>query len=181
MSSQQGSVIPGDFSVATIATVLPPAAYRRFVAWTTDSTPPGYAVCDGASWTPPSTPAAYTFPVGAPVARTLSLATAYQASNPAKPALVSILINLTGTIAIGTVANTIQLWVGPTAASVTTPFTGATVADGWRNDLTVTLISITVNGQQKLQAMIPAGYWFAAARSVGTGTTIASAFDQVMG
>lgn len=116
---------------------------------------------------------------GAPVARSLSFATAYQASTPAKPALVTVIVDLTTTVAVGTPqANTAELIVGSTTGVASG--TG-TLADTYRNDLTVTLISLGFTGRQKLQASVPAGYYFAIRRTVGTGITIVSAFDQTVG
>lgn len=113
---------------------------------------------------------------GAPVARTVAFATAYQASNPAKAANVVILVNLTLTVSVGAPqANTAELIIGPTNAVAAG--TGD-LADIWESDLTVTIISLGFTGRQSLRAMIPAGYYFAIRRTVGTGISIISAFDQ---
>jgi hypothetical protein len=115
---------------------------------------------------------------GAPVTRTLSLATAYQATTPAKPALLTIIMDLAAGISIGTVSNTVELIIGSTNAVA--GGTG-TLADSWRNDLTVTLISITINSRQTLRCNLPANWYFAVRRTVGTGMTVAAAFDQAVG
>lgn len=115
---------------------------------------------------------------GAPQTRTLSLATAYQASDPTKPAFVTVIVDLALSISIGSADNAVELIIGPTNAVA-----GGTglLADRWRNNLSVTLITLTFNGTQKLSAALPIGYYFAVRRVTGTGITISSAFDQAVG
>lgn len=117
---------------------------------------------------------------GAPVTRSLSLATAYQASTSAKPALVSVEIECVATATLGSAqANTIELIIGSTngVASGT-----GTKADTFRSDLSVSIIiSLAFTGRQFLKACLPAGWYFAVRRTVGTGMTISSAFDQTVG
>ncbi len=50
MTTPQPIVIPGDYTSATIATLLPPATYRRNLAWVTDISPPGFMFSDGSTW-----------------------------------------------------------------------------------------------------------------------------------
>lgn len=120
--------------------------------------------------------------VSAPVSRSLSFATAYQASNIAKPANLTVIIQLATSIAIGSVSNTVQLWIGP-AADVTSGSGGTStaLADTFRCDLSVTLITLSNTTRQALKAVIPVGYYFAILRTVGTDMTISSAYDQAVG
>lgn len=115
---------------------------------------------------------------GPPVTRSLSLATAYQASDPTKPAVVTVMIDLSTSVSIGSVTQTVELIMGSTSAVASG--TG-TLADSWANALTVTLISITMAGRQKLTCQLPVGWFFAVRRTVGTGMSISSAFDQSVG
>lgn len=116
--------------------------------------------------------------ISAPNTRSVSLATAYQCTDSTKPCFVTIIIDLALSISIGSAANTVELIIGPTNGVA--GGTG-TLADSWRNDLSVTLITINLTARQKLAANLPAGYYFAVRRTVGTGMSIASAFDQVVG
>lgn len=120
------------------------------------------------------------FAVGAPVARTLAFATAYQATTNTKPAAVSIVVDCTTTISLGSPqANTVELIIGATNAVASG--TG-TLADTFRSDLSVSiLISLGWTGRQSLQCTLPVGYYFAVRRTAGTGMTIVSAFDQALG
>lgn len=116
---------------------------------------------------------------GSPVTRTVALATAYQASTPAKPAVVTIIVESIVTVGIGTPStNTLELIMGATNA--VSGGTG-TLADTYRLDLSVTLISLGLTGRQKLTCNLPAGWYFAVRRTVGTGASIVSAFDQTVG
>lgn len=119
--------------------------------------------------------------VGAPVARSVSFATAYQASTPSKPAKLSVIIDLTASVSIGTVSNAAQLWIGPTNSVASGAGTDNVMADAVSSALTVTLISITNTAKAKLFIDLPANYYFAVLRSTGTGFTINNAFDQTVG
>ena len=180
MATKSGSsrplILPGSFTMATLPAAAPDST---FMAWTTDgnSGSPGWMYSNGTSWISTVGPAG-SIAVGAPVARTLSFATAYQASTPAKAALVSIVVDLTLSLNVGSTSNICELWMGPTTA--VTSGTGV-LADTYRSDLSVTLITLTFEGRQKVQAVLPANYYFSLNRTVGTGITIVSAFDQSLG
>lgn len=118
--------------------------------------------------------------ISSPNTRSLSLATAYQATDTSKPAFVTVVIECTATVTIGSAqANTMELIVGSTngVASGT-----GTLADTFRSDLSVSIvISLGWTGRQTLRAQIPAGHFFAVRRTVGTGCSIISAHDQALG
>lgn len=117
---------------------------------------------------------------GAPTARTLAFATAYQATTVAKPAMVGIEIECAVTVALGSpTANTVELIIGPTNAVASG--TGTKV-DTMKSDLSVSiLLSLGFTNRQFLQASLPANYYFAARRTSGTACSIQSAFDQAVG
>lgn len=116
--------------------------------------------------------------IGAPVTRSLSLATAYQASTPTKPALLKVEITCVTTVGVGSPqTNTIELRIGP---NNTVASGGGTRADVFRSDLSVTLISLGWTSQGVLRAEIPAGYYFSINRTVGSGTSIVTAYDQAL-
>lgn len=181
MASKSGSsrplVLPGSYTLATLPAAS--AVNQTFLAWTTDGSSGGpcWMYSAGSAWLS-TVGAVGPAAIGAPVSRTLSFATAYQASTPAKPALVSIIVDLTLSISVGSTSNICELWMGPTTA--VTGGTG-TLADTYRSDLSVTLITLAFEGRQKVQAALPANYYFSLNRTVGTGITIVSAFDQTLG
>jgi hypothetical protein len=186
----QPNWIAGTYTVAAgannITTRLPPALYRYKIAWVSDRAGgAGFMVSNGTSWVSDQGPTGSTGPAGpstvsAPNARTLSFATAYQATDTSKPAFVNVIVDCTTTVSLGSAqANTVELIIGPTngVASGT-----GTLADTFRSDLSVSIIiSLGWTGRQSLKAVIPAGYYFAVRRTVGTGMTIVSATDQSLG
>jgi len=117
---------------------------------------------------------------GTPVARTLSLATAYQASTPAKPALVTINLNSTATLSVsGGTTITGEVRIGPTNAVATG---GGTAVGLYKNSLTGTLtatLNFNTDSYNTISFALPAGWFFAVRQTAGTTLSIVSAFDQV--
>ncbi len=117
--------------------------------------------------------------VGTPNARTISFATAYQATDPARACFFKALLQLATTVGVGSPsANTVELVVGPTSAVASG--TGD-VADRFRQDINLTLISLQLTAENAVQALVPAGHYFAVRRTSGTGITILSASDRALG
>lgn len=121
------------------------------------------------------------FAIGAPTTRAVALATAYQATDPSKAALVSINLTSTATISLsGGGTNTADLVIGPTNAIATT---GGSALGKYTNSNTgaltigLNLSTIAANGYT---LPLPAGYWFAVRQTAGT-VTVVSAFDQSAG
>lgn len=119
--------------------------------------------------------------IGPPISRSLALATAFQASDPTKPALVTI--NLTSvanlTLTAGT-TNTADLVIGATAAVASGV---GTVIGKYRNSLTGTLIvGLGINTDSGVTVLLPlpVGWFFAIRQTAGT-VAITSAFDQSLG
>lgn len=144
-------------------------------------TTPYPAATQGPTGATGATGAAGLASMGAPNARTLALATAYQATDNTKPALVSI--NLTSTAAItlsGGATNTADLLIGPTNAVASG--TG-TVLQKYANSNTGTLtigLNLSTISATGFTLPLPAGYWFAIRQTGGT-VAITSAFDQALG
>lgn len=118
---------------------------------------------------------------GSPTTRTLSLATAYQATDPTKPAVVTI--NLTSTAAIslsGGTTNTADLLIGSTngVAGGTGTIIGK-YANTNTGALTIGLNLSTVSGVGYTLAL-PVGWYFAVRQTAGT-VSVTSAFDQAVG
>lgn len=140
--------------------------------------PAGAPGKDGA--TGPAGPSA----IGAPTARTISAATAYQASDKTKPAIVTINVASTAALTLtGGQTHTAELLIGPTAASVTGTATGGTAIARYSNSntgaLTIGLAISTIDGKP-ITAHLPAG-WYFALRIVSGAVSIVSAFDQAVG
>lgn len=118
--------------------------------------------------------------IGAPNARTVAFATAYQATDPTRPAFVQISVSCTATIALGSPqTNTVELRIGPTNGVATG--SGSQV-DVFSSSLSVSVIlTVGWTGQQMLKASLPTGYYFAPRILAGTGCTISQASDQSLG
>lgn len=133
----------------------------------------------GPTFQPPSSPTPPDF--GSPTARTLSLATAYQASTTTKPA--TVVVNLTSNASLtlgGGTTNTAIIVIGPTTGVASG--TGTTVGT-YSNSLTGTLIvgiAISTVSTAPISFSLPKGWYFAIIQQTGT-VTINSAFDQSLG
>lgn len=116
----------------------------------------------------------------APVALTVAFGTAYRPTDTTKPYRVSVMIDAVYQIAVaGTVADTCELWIG-SAATVAT--TGGTKCDTWRGSLTgiLTLVGAGVGMRSPIEALVPAGWYFAVRRAAGTTATIPEAYTQLL-
>lgn len=119
--------------------------------------------------------------VGAPTTRTLSLATAYQATSTSKPSIVTVNLTSTATISLsGGTTNTADILIGSTngVASGT-----GTVMCKHANSNTGTLtigLNLSTIATTSCTLNLPAG-WFFAVRSTSGTVTITSAFDQSLG
>lgn len=118
---------------------------------------------------------------GSPTSRSLSLATAYQATNAAKPAIVTINITSTANLSLsGGTTNSATVLIGSTngVASGT-----GTIMCPYSNSSTGTLtIGLNTNTISTLSCTValPTGWYFAVRQTAGT-VTINSAFDQQVG
>lgn len=116
----------------------------------------------------------------APVSLTVAFGTAYRPTDTTKPYRVSVMIDATYAIAVaGTVADTCELWI---SATNTVGTTGGTKADTWRGSLTgtLTLVGVGVGMRGSVEALIPAGWYFAVRRAAGTTATIPEAYTQLL-
>lgn len=116
-----------------------------------------------------------------PNTRTLSLATAYQASDPTKPATVTLNLSSTASLslAVGT-TNTADILIGSTTAVATG--TGTVIAK-YSNSLTGTLVvglALNTASASPIMFALPIGWYFAIRQTGGT-VTITSAYDQAVG
>ena len=128
--------------------------------------------------TGPAGPSAF----GIPTARTLSLATAYQATDPTKPAMVTVSLQSTSSFSlIGISNNEGSILVGSTNAVASG--TGSAVGV-YKNNLgggLVVGVSVTSQAANTYTFALPAGWYFSIRQTAGTGLSIVSAFDQTVG
>lgn len=125
-------------------------------------------------------PTIVNFMVGTPVTKsTPALATAYQATDNTKPTLVTVNITSTSSISLGGTSNNEGgIWIGATNA--VTAGTG-TLIGSYKNSLGGALVvglTVTSAQTQPYSFVLPAGWYWAARQTVGTGMTIVSVFDQ---
>lgn len=114
--------------------------------------------------------------------RTLAFATAYQATDPTKPAFVSVSIDaFYPSLLIAAYNDVVELRIGP--ASTVAGGTSGYVVGTWRLAFTavVTLVGSAIGGRGQLNAMLPAGWYFSVRRTSGTVATISGAIDQSLG
>lgn len=132
----------------------------------------GAAGINGTSYAPQS-----------PVARTVTAATAYQHTDTTKPYKVIVNARATQTVTVaGTVADRLELRIGPTAASVAPSGTGGFSIGVWESGITgiALMIGAAVQDGGQLSADVPAGWYFQINRLSGTAATVVSCFTQSM-
>lgn len=126
-------------------------------------------------------PAIPSLTIGPPVARTVALATAYQATTNTKPAIVTVNLTSSATISIsGGTVNAADIVIGATNAVASG--TGA-IVNKYANSNTGTLnigLNLSTVAGVPCVFFLPIGYWWAVRQTSGT-VTISSAFDQQVG
>lgn len=137
--------------------------------------PGGGAVCgtSGPAATPPA--------IGTPNARTLSLATAYQATDTAKSAFVTVTLSSTAALTlIGGQTQTAQIVIGSTNAVA--GGTGTAISTVNNSQTGTVVVGIALNAGQTVSYTVPlpTGWFFAVRQTSGT-VSIASAYDQSLG
>jgi hypothetical protein len=121
------------------------------------------------------------FAAGPPVTRTLSLGTAYRASNPSSAAVVSVNITSTASISLsGGTTNSADIVVGPTSG--VSGGTGSVVGKYSNSNTGSLTLGLNLSTISAVPCVfdLPAGYYFAIRQTSGT-VTITSAFDQTLG
>lgn len=122
---------------------------------------------------------------GAPVARTLALATLYQAIDPTKPAIVSLGVETNYTVTLASVLEDIvELRIGaPGDKDKLLNGSGGVAVASFRSSLKGLAVTIGMVQAQRSQllAVLPTGWYFAVRRTVGTTATIQGAIEQPFG
>lgn len=124
----------------------------------------------------PTIPTVTQFNYGAPNARTLSIATAYQATDPSKAAVVTVSPQCTNaTTVIAASACTLTARVGTSGLTCST----GTVVATWTSTYTLGLLLTNASGSP-IDIKLPIGGYFVLCATSGT-FTINSAVDQSTG
>lgn len=117
---------------------------------------------------------------GVPQSLTPAFATAYQAQDPTRPAIVNLNLNSVAALTLGGgTTNTADIVIGPTAAVAAG--TG-TVIGKYRNTLTGTVIigvGLNSDASSQIQFLLPIG-WYWAVRLTAGAVTIVSTFEQAV-
>jgi hypothetical protein len=171
-------------SVGTVTTGLPGSSAIVTNSGTSSAAVLNYTIPRGdvgLTGSPGSPGAAGVNAFGAPTVRTVALATAYQASNPAKPALLNINLTSTANLSLsGGTTNSAAVVIGSTSAVAAG--TGTVICQ-YNNASTGTLtIGLNTNAIQASTCSfaLPVG-WYWAVRTISGTITVSSAFDQVVG
>lgn len=133
----------------------------------------------------PAIPAAFS--IGAPAALTVTLgASAYQANNSAKDAVVVLNVGATSTqtlLSTTEASQKIEVVVGATSGAVTgaTP-TGAKVGQFESTQSNTVVVGLTLNQKNAgtITFLLPAGYYFRVRQTAGSQGFLTSAFDQAI-
>lgn len=121
--------------------------------------------------------------IGVPNVRSPAFGTAYQATDNTKPSFISAMIDTAYTVTVAsTIADTVELRIGPVQATVANG-TGGTAVATFRASVTgiALAIGLGIGQRNQLSAMLPTGWWFSLRRIAGTTATISSATDQPLG
>lgn len=143
--------------------------------------PQGPAGATGA--TGPAGAAGVSFNPQAPVSRAITVATAYQHTDATKPYKVQVNARATQTVTLaGTVADRVELRIGPTASSVAPGGSGGFSVGVWESGITgiAVMIGAAVQDGGQIVADVPAGWYFQVNRLAGTSASIVSCFTQAM-
>jgi hypothetical protein len=127
--------------------------------------------------------AGVTVAPGVPNARTLAFGTVYQATAVAKPALLSVMIDVGYSVSVASTQNdTVELRIGAASTGLADGTGGVAIAS-FRSSLTGILLVVGMGSadRNQLNAMLPPGWFFCVRRVTGTAATINAAFDQPLG
>lgn len=107
--------------------------------------------------------------------------TAYQAADPTKPALISIMTRATYSITVAaTYTDTVELRIGPDAASAANATAGSIkVAEAIFGITGIALaVGMGLDQENQLVATLPIGWYFAVRRTNGTRAIISNSVSQ---
>lgn len=118
---------------------------------------------------------------GTPVAKTMAFDTAYQATDPLKPAFVSIIVDVNHVVTVaGLMSDELELRIGPdvNVVAASNP-TGVAVARFKKSVKGIALVVGLETGQTgQMATALPVGWYYGVRRVSGTAATISSAMVQ---
>lgn len=162
-------------SIGTVSTLAAGASATASIT----GTAPNYVLNVGI----PAGVAGVSYNPQAPVSRTVTVATAYQHTDTTKPYKVQVNARATQTVTLaGTVADRVELRIGPTAASVAPGGSGGFSVGVWESGITgiAVMIGAAVQDGGQVTADVPTGWYFQVNRVAGTSATIVSCFTQAV-
>lgn len=118
-----------------------------------------------------------------PSSRNVNVTTAYQHTDANKPYRVTVNARATQTVTLaGTVADKVELRIGPTAASVAANGSGGFSVAVWESGVTgiALMVGAGIQDGSSMAADVPAGWFFQINRLSGNNATIVSCFTQSM-
>lgn len=119
--------------------------------------------------------------MGTPNTRSLSLATAFQATDNTKPAMVTLNLTSSATLSLsGGTTNSANVVIGSTSAVASG--TGTVIGSYSNTNTGALTVGLNLNTVSALPIAfcLPIGWFFAIIQTSGT-VTISSAFDQAVG
>lgn len=133
----------------------------------------------------PTIPTIVAFNYGTPVARTVAVGTAYQATTNTKAANVTLTLTCPTSLTLsGGVTCVGEVRIGPTSASVAAAGSGGFAVGPYQNTLTgglVVGVSINSSNYETKTISLPTGWFFSVLQTSGTGLSVVAAFDQTAG
>lgn len=117
---------------------------------------------------------------GAPAAKTMAFDTAYQATDPTKPAFVSIIVDVNHVVTIaGLLSDELELRIGPDANVVAASPTGYAVAKFKKSIKGIALVvGLEIGQTGQMATALPVGWYYGVKKVAGTAATISSAMVQ---
>lgn len=117
-----------------------------------------------------------------PSSRSLSLATAYQCTDTAKPCVITVALSSSASLSLSggtTVIGEVRIGSSNSVANG-----GGTAVGAYKNSLTGSLtvgLNIQTDSYGTITVAVPAGWFFAVRQTSGSGLTIVSTFEQSVG
>lgn len=121
---------------------------------------------------------AATVAVTAPTSRALNMATAYQALDPTKPAIVTVTVTSTSSVSLsGAVSNAASILIGSSSTLVSSSGIAIGTYENVLGGTLVAGLNMSNKATCSYVVFLPAG-WYFAIKQTGTGVSVVSAFEQ---
>lgn len=177
-----------------VGTTGSPGSANTLTIGTVTTLPVGSSATATITGTPPNQTLNLGVPTGATGAQGIGLApgtgittavtlgTSFRATDTTKPHFLSVMIDVAYSITLAaTLADVVELWVGPVSADVASGNTAtAKRVASFRSSLTGIAVSIGMGSgdRRQLTWLVPPGHYCAVRRTTGTTATISEVFMQ---